>query len=363
MMIIMMSSRFKTILCSLLIIVSVSFGFYAETFRVHSTVPVIMQNQTDITQASLGINDALAITLPQNKQFLKGLEFEIKIPQVVAYYQGAIAWSLYDILSHNPQKDQIDYEGTKLYLDTLPGKLSYNFKIMFNENHEDMSSPYTSVLPQLYNIDSKLIFLRFQLAMKGSSSDLYNATFSVQVKPILYDEGFLSLDLQYPKKDESIFGIDLNTNNKNSKDANTVNDVIPVSTLIYIDDQLITDIGSDDVLDSIRLATGTHHLSIVSDLYRNEVRTFVIDQARTNRLSILLRAVTPILSISAPSSAKVFIDDQEVALTDEEISIFSGEHEVRFVIGDYELVKKIVVENGKTYSVGVSMEVTVSEKN
>jgi hypothetical protein len=340
----------KKIICSLFVLFAILLSFTAETFRVHKTVTAVMQEQTDSFEVQLGINDALAISLPKNREFLKGLEFEITIPQVVVYYRGAIAWSFYNTILPVPEDTVIDYSGKKLYLDTFPGQLSYNFKIPFVSDNNLKSSPYTTILPQLYTQESALVFLRFQLAMKGTSEDLYNAVFTVQVKPVLYDEGLLVLDLQYPEYKS------VNITDKSKPAVSSKGKMV-----LYIDEQPITEVV-DTNIKPIRLSTGTHHLSIVSDNYRNEVRTFTINQAETSKVSVVLRDVAPLVSISAPSTAKIFLDAKEVVVTNKELSVVPGEHKIRFVIGDYELVKTFNAENGKTYTVGVSMSVDISEK-
>ncbi|OJF76222.1 MAG: hypothetical protein BKP49_08765 [Treponema sp. CETP13] len=344
----------KQLIVSLIVFLFCILLSSAENFRVHKTVIVNIQNQIDSSEVQLGINDSLAIFLPEDTEFLKGLEFEITIPQVAAYNQGAIAWSLYDNISPQPNVDVIDYSGNKLYLNTFPGTLSYNVKIPFVTDHGLESSPYTTILKQLYSQKSDFVFLRFQLAMKGTSPDLYNAMFTVQVKPVLYDEGLLNLNISYPKHE---------INSEDTDEDLIENLDVPEKSVIYVDDEPVTELINGETKKSLRLATGTHHLSIVSDNYRNEVRTFTIEQAKISALDIVMHNIMPLVVISAPSSAKIFMDEDEVLLSDKEIPLLPGEHQIKFIIDDYELVKKIVVENGKTYSINLSMNIDVSEKS
>ncbi|HZK19804.1 MAG TPA: hypothetical protein VFC68_03660 [Treponemataceae bacterium] len=305
-----------------------------------------MQNQTDVVELQLGVNDALALVLPKDKEFLKGIEFEITIPQVAVYYRGAIVWSLYNKVTPLPAEDVIDYNADKVYQDIFPGTLSYNFKVPIIENHNLESSPYTVLLPKLYTKEADLMFMRFQLAMKGSSADLYNALFTVQVKPVLFDEGLFVLDLQYPES---------NTLDNNES-------FLEGASVIYIDGEAVGEVQKGESVKPIRLSTGTHHLSIISDFYRNEVRTFTIDQAGTSNVFVKLRDVTPFITISAPSSSKVYLDDNELLLDNTELYVRPGEHTIRFIIGDYELIKSFTVENGKSYTLGVTMDVDILEE-
>ena len=48
----------------------------AETFRVRQTHIADMRKDTSVHTEELGFNDVLAITLPDETQFLKGIELE-----------------------------------------------------------------------------------------------------------------------------------------------------------------------------------------------------------------------------------------------------------------------------------------------
>ncbi|MBR0098774.1 MAG: hypothetical protein IJP90_03565, partial [Treponema sp.] len=109
------------------------------------------------------------------------------------------------------------------------------------------------------------------------------------------------------------------------------------------------------------LPTGEHHLSIVSDSYRNELRTFRIEQAKTTSLSVNMRGIEPLVKLICPKDTKVFLDGLPVTNTTEAVSVTQGEHAVKFILGDYEIVKTISAMNGRTYSVNLNVDATISE--
>ena len=104
-----------------------------------------------------------------------------------------------------------------------------------------------------------------------------------------------------------------------------------------------------------------HYLAITSEHYRTEVRTFAIEQAKTTSLEVQLRDTAPSIVITAPENASVFIDGTPVSWEAGPITVSTGEHTVKFVIGDYVVSKTVTAIIGKTYNVSVSIGVQVIE--
>ena len=134
---------------------------------------------------------------------------------------------------------------------TFPGKLRCNIRIPLIKEHTMKENPYTIVMPLLFSKPPKSIFLRFQLVMKGVPPELFDAIYSIDIKPVLTNEGLLSLTVLYPagqKKEEH-------------KEFSVFIDEVP---------------RPDAVRNPVLLPVGMHRLNIVSEAYRNEVRSFTI---------------------------------------------------------------------------------------
>lgn len=309
------------------------FSICSEPFRVNEMKIVTISDSDATEKATLGINDSLAIQLPQNKQFLQGIELDIKIPKDVAAYRDSIVYYIYTNVQPTPNEDIIDYIGKKLFLDTLPGRLSYSIQISLDNNNPLKTSPYSTLLPITIEKDTNTLILRLQLAMKGVPESFFTAMFDITVKPILKNEGLFTLNLNYPKVEE-----------QNS----------PV--LVYIDEKPVSS------FENIVLPTGTHHISIISENYRNEMRTFSILQAKETILDVDLKPTTPEIIISAPETSEIYLDNELIEKTSNPISVEPGEHTIKFVIGDYEVSKSVQVINGKTYTVNLSVNIDISEE-
>lgn len=306
-----------------------------ETFRIHKTVMVNMP-ETGNVAVQAGINDALAITLPEDTTFFQGIELDIKIPDVLSRYYGSVAYSLYTGLTPMPTETTINYTGTREMIDTIPGRLSLNLIIPLVEPNTIKKTPYSIILPAVYSLNSSVLFFRFQLVMKGIPEDYEKEPFTVTVKPVYIDKGRMELDIIYPQGENG--------------------QILEFPYTVFIDEQLATLEAQKTILDA-----GTHYISMVSDHYRNETRTFSVEPGKTTKLEVELRDIAPTLQVIAPDNTKIFLDEVEIPYTKDAFVISQGEHMIRFVVGDYETVKTIQAVNGRSYVINLSLEVEVTE--
>ena len=294
----------------------------AETFRVSKVKTVNLTNDfTTEKNATLGINESLAIFLPEDKTFLQGLEIKMEIPSAIASWPDCVACSIYNNISPKPSESKIDYSGTRFFVSTLPGRLSWILQIPLTKNNTIKSNNYTSKTEVLTNIKNDSVFLRFQSIMKGIPSEILKSSIQISVKPILIDKGYLNLSLV----------------------SNQEENLQPCT--LYVDDNLVEITDATKVL----LDTGIHNVTLISDFYRTEVRTVRVDQAKTTDLLIELKSVEPTLLILAPEGTLVFIDDEPCNTIGTEFVISEGEHKIKFTVGDYEILRTINVRKGKSY--------------
>ena len=295
---------------------------YAESFRVRKAHIINLGNDNaEISAGECNIYDAIGIYLPEDRTFIEGVEIKMIIPESIVSWPNSVAATVYDKISPEPSVNQIDYSGTRLYVNALPAKLSWVLQIPLDINHSIKENKYSSLIDTIPSKQATNIFLKFQPVMKGIPEEVTGATISVTAKPILSNKGRLKLNLSHINK------------------SKTETPLISV----FIDD-VPTDIKNDIILSS-----GVHNLSIVSEDFRNEVRTFFIEQARTTDLEIELRGVEPTIIITAPEGVKITLDNRDCSeKIGKEFEISEGEHTVRFEIGSYEVVRNLTAIKGKT---------------
>lgn len=308
------------------------FSLTSETFRVRKVHSVQINQDYKITNVSVGMNDALSISFPEDMTFIVGLELNIKIPEIITNYRDSVVYSLYENIIPAPTQKIIDYEGNRISVNTVPAKLSQTVYIPISSKFSIKESPYAIVIQKTPAIKNNCVFFRFQIAMKGVPESLALSNFDISIKPVLSDEGYFNLKIQEPPLKKETY-------------------------TVYVDDKLV-DFNKMPIL----LKTGEHHLSITSEAYRNETRTFRIEQIKTTNLDVLLKSIEPTIDIVAPENAKVFLNDKLLTNTQETFIVQSGEHTIKFIIGDYEIVKKVSVINGRSYTVNLNIDATITEE-
>ena len=310
----------------------------AENFRVRKLIPIELKQLDQKITVESGINDALFVTLPEDVTYVCGIELTFKIPEIIATWQDSVAYMLYDSLAPSPNQTELNYYGERVHLATFPGKLSLTVHVPITKDFSIKDNPYSVRIP-LYQNFEKGIFLRFMVVMKGVPESLENSILEVTAKPVLKNQGSLNLALVLPQSDSQETG--------------------EKTYSVFIDDKPVQ---KSEFKNKI-LSTGEHHLSVVSDSYRNELRTFRIEQAKTTNLSVTLRGIEPLLKLSCPKDTKVFLDTNQIATSTEPIVVSQGEHTIKFILGDYEIVKTLSAENGRTYSVNLNVDASISEED
>lgn len=307
-------------------------AFAVDSFRIGAMRTVTLDPQSNEPLAvELGFNDALGILFPKDATFIRGVEIELKIPQEIIALRNSMAYGLYRLVTPYPSETKIDYQGEQLTLQALPSKLSFVLQIPLQKNHGLKNGPYSTVLSYVHDPAKGPLVFRLLPVMKGLPDNIETIKFTARIKPILTEEGGMQLKLAWPTEEKR-----------------------PVT--VRIDEMLVEN------PDQMRiLPPGDHHLSVVSEDYRNEVRVFTVESARVTSISVTLKDTEPHIVLVAPENALIQLDGKQVTTPRESLPIEPGEHTVLFRIGDYEFSRMITAEKGKDYTVTMIIDVTVTE--
>ena len=63
----------------------------------------------------------------------------------------------------------------------------------------------------------------------------------------------------------------------------------------------------------------------------------------------------------APNRAQIYLDNILVEEPTKEMIISQGEHSIRIVVGDYEVVKVLQALNGRSYTIHTQLDVDIEE--
>lgn len=305
----------------------------AESFRVRKVSVVSLPGDSvEERTAVLGINDSLAVFMPEDMTYLEGFELKVKIPQIVADWRDSVAFSVYDGIRPKPNVSSIDYSGSRIFVTTVPSKLNWIVQVPLKSENSMKDNGYVAKVDAVPDVSGGYTFIRFQPAMKGVPDATYEAKLEVSVKPVLIDKGTLKLKVSAPDGHAAHYQV-------------------------FVDDEPVVLSGGKILLDS-----GKHNVNIQSEEFRNDVRTVYIEQAKTSEIKINLKSIAPTLTVTAPENSIVLIDDSKVDSFGREFAVSEGEHIVKCQIGSYEIVRSVLIEKGKSYFVNLAVDLEISEE-
>jgi hypothetical protein len=296
-------------------------------------VAVISPENVDGTRVAMGYDESVAVLMPKDSPFVQGFEIEIKSPPAVIAAPGGFAYELWRRLDPAPDRKRLAYRGERIIMQPLPARAGYAIQIPVRADNSLRPSPYATLIPAL--VEQKDFPFLFKLVpiSKGLSSAAESAKFQVRVRPILSDDGILSLRLRYPEGSPERF---------------------PVT--VTVDDRRI-----DPAL-PLLLKAGAHRLGVSSEAYRDESRSFAVEQGKTIELSVELQDTTPVLVVEAPDSAIVTLDGVRLDhVAKPSMPIEAGEHNAACRIGDYALTRRFTAYRGKTYKLVLEVDLQIQE--
>ena len=316
-------------------------SLYAETFRVAQCHIIELTEDTSFSATKkAGLNDSIAVYIPEDRLFLEGIEFKMDIPEEIAMWRDCCGAYIYDEIRPAPKAQQIDYSGSKIFFGVVPGKLSWILQLPLTKNAQFKTNQYTKTIETIPKAQGNYVFLRLQQIMKGVPDEVMNSKITITVRPILSDKGLLKVKLSTLENSEV------------KADGQEENISIFIDNNAYL---------LEDAQKGFVLGTGIHNVSVISENYRTEVRKVRIDQAKTTDLEVILKSIEPTVIITAPEGATVYFDDEKFDDFGKEVVVTEGDHKIRCGIGDYEIIRSISVTKGRSYKVNLTVDLQISE--
>ncbi|MBP5158617.1 MAG: hypothetical protein K6G18_08250 [Treponema sp.] len=303
-------------------------------FKVRQTfmlaIPEDGTPQTVVARA----DDAIVISLPEDKNFIEGVEILFKVPAEVAQWMDSVSWAFYNGVKPEPTENRTDYRGKRTTVGTFGDLLSLNIKVPLSKSNNIKQDAYSVYIDDIPDFKNGKVFIRLQMSSKTAPASLAQSEFEITAKPIYVNRGRLFIKLLPPEGEQL-------------KDTD-----------IFIDGQEVKlDEGG-----GILVSPGIHDISVVSGSYRNEVRTVTVPQAKIENLEIKLRDITPTVRLALPVGTQAYCDGGRVEDTKKTLKLEQGRHSFRFVLGGYEISKQVDMVNGHNYTVSLNIDASVSEE-
>jgi hypothetical protein len=296
-------------------------------------IAVVAADNAEGVRLSVGYDESVAVLMPKDSPFIQGIEIEVKSPQAVIAAPGGFAYELWRRIDPEPDKKRYAYRGERIIMQPLPARAGYAIQIPVRADHSLRPGPYATLLPFIVEGRDFPFLFRLVPISKGLSSAAEAAKFQIRVRPLLTDDGALSLKLRYPEAQVERF---------------------PVT--VTVDDRKV------DPSAPIFLKAGSYRLGLSSEAYRDESLGFVVEQGKTLELVVELQDTKPLLSIEAPDSAIVLLDGQRIDhVARPTMSVEPGEHSVTCRLGDYTLTRKFTAYRDKAYKLVLEIDLQVEE--
>jgi hypothetical protein len=309
-------------------------NLHPESFRtiVEGTIEVNPERPAE-APVSIGINSALIINLSGEMRFLRGIELEITAPQNWLQYRGSLVMIMYNNLRPQSASGVVDMIGGRIAFEPLPSRLRIIYHIPIRSQHGLRTTTTVTVPSSIAQPATFPIMFRLMQIGKGLPADFDRIRFNVVARPILSDEGAVRLVPRFPP----------NFRNR------------PFTVLI--NDNVISNIS-----EPIFLREGENHLVVISDDYRNISSRFLVERGRVTDLIIDLQDPSPIIIFEAPQNAQIFLNNTLIRNRDS-ITVEPGTYEVRFQVGDYTVIRTLIVQRGRTYRIAMAVDVTIQEED
>jgi len=290
----------------------------------------------------IALEEAAAIYIDGNSQFLTALQMELILSSTMKEYSDSFGIAVYKRVNPQPQKGLIFFKAERVFFHYLPyqNRIYINLPLSQSAINDTASSGYFTLEEPLIMEDFPLIVSMIPL-MKGIPGSVIDNKFYLNIKPILMKAGSLKVEIALPA---------------GSRTADTTQTADEIFQL-YIDGQKIIEPFFLPEIES-----GIHRLKISSTLFQEINGTFTIEPAQEKVLQFELQESKSFLNITMPRGAEIYLDGDKLSQQQvNSLSLSEGSHTVIIKIGDYSISKKISIVAGKNYNLSVIIDIIIEE--
>jgi hypothetical protein len=320
------------LLCYLFVFASV----FAETIRGPVVDTIVIEGEAGFKkQIALTASDLVILSLGDNRRFLKGLQLEISLSDILKRYSDCFALEIYHTVTPEPGSGSVEYTGRRVFFEVLPvfNKVYVNIPMGKNNNNTGYLPPDRFVLTSGILEKNFPLLISIQTVMKGVPDSVLEKSFYIGLEPELEKKGVLQLTLKKPAGFEQ------------------------EGYEVMVDDIVLENIESEYVFD-----TGIHSLRVRSVSFKEENTSFSIEAGKTTRVELVLQRSKPLLTIDMIEGTSFYLDGEKLNLVSgEEMVINEGTHTVVIKIGNQTITKKIDVLSGKRYNISLIFDIKVKE--
>ncbi len=310
----------------------------AESLRgpLHETLVV---TPTEAVEAGgIEIETIVPVSLGGDPRFLDAIDIEVAAPPAVGDQAGALRFSILGPVNVGERSGIADVVGEELLFRPLMRGGKSFYQIVLREDASPDASPVVARAERVVPPSSFPIVISIVPQMKGLSPAVQNAEFAVAVRPVTRNIG--AIDLRYTREDGTIYDAD----SSRAPDFE-----------LSIDGEQVA------IRNEYLLEPGLHRIELRSERFQNREVTVGVDRGRTTAVDLPLELSLATVNYTAPRGSTVYVNGRVLDSVAGDFTVPPGEHTIVVVIGDYTVTRRIQVEEQRTYSVSVTLDIDVEE--
>ena len=318
-------------------------SIYPENIRRLIVDEVYIKIVSGYEQTSeIALEEAVAIYIKGNPQFLTALQLELILSSTMKKYSDSFGITVHKKVNPQPQRGLKAFSAEKIFFHYLPyqNRIYINLPLSQSAMNDTVSTGSFTLEKVLKKEDFPLVISMIPL-MKGIPASVINNKFYLNIKPILKKAGSLKLEVTLPDGSPAV--------NKTEKSDKMLE--------LYIDGE-----KTNEPYFLPEISSGIHRLKISSPFFKEVNSTFTIEPGEEKVLQFKLQESQSSLNISIPRGAEIYLDGAKLPpLKVNSLSLNEGSHTVIIKIGDFSISKKIDIAAGKNYNLSLVFDIIIEE--
>lgn len=324
--------------------VSIIFVLFVLTFPVRSDpirglvtqeIPLKVEHDSELS-FEMTANELTVIELSGSTRFLKGIQIEVILSEVLKRYSDSFGLSIYYDINPRPHKGMKSFTGKKAIFSVLQFTNKSYVKIPVKEGQKTGPIPPGMLgVADVIKPNSFPLILTIQPIMKGVPDSVLARKIFLNTKMEIEKKGLLNMILIKPAGFEK------------------------ESVSILLDEE-----ETDSTEFPMELPSGLHKIAVVSDVFKPTMMNFALNPGQVATLEVVLEPSISTLSIETLEGSTVYLDGKKLGLDTargESIELTEGSHTIRFKLGEYSISKTFSVMRGRNYSLSLLFDIELKE--
>ena len=288
--------------------------------------------------AELGLEGIVLITIEGDVRFLDAIDIELTSPATVGEHPGALVFSILGPVGIDARSGILSVVGPEVLRRPLVRGGKTFYQVVLHEGADPASPPAATRIEHVVSPSMFPIALTVVSRMKGLSPAMQQSVFTISARPVAREVG--SMRVRYIHEDGSHYDPDGGRDPEFSLSL----DERPIE----IDDEYLVE-------------PGLHRLRLRSERYQDQDLTVGVDRGREVSVEMPLQLALATVSYIAPSEGSVYINGQLQEGTTGDFTVPPGEHTIVVVVGDHTVTRRFRVEERRSYSISVTMDIAIEE--